>query len=157
MNISDVLDENHIIIDNTLTSKKGLFDLASQLLASNHQNIKAKDLLSALLDREKLGTTGIGFGIAIPHARIEKISHPQAVFIKLHNKIDFNSLDDQPVDLVFSFIVPAEDNETHLKIISSIVSTFKDETVRDKLRHMNDIKQLTHFLLNLENNYEPNQ
>lgn len=150
MNIYDILDENHIIIDNTLSSKKSLLDLASQLLASSISDLNASDIFQAFLGREKLGSTGIGHNVAIPHARIDNLKQPLAVFIKLEKGIDFGSIDSEPVDLIFAFIVPKKDNETHLTIISSIASLLEKESIRNKIRNIHNHKALAHFLLNAD-------
>ena len=150
MNISDILSENHILIDNNLSSKKGLLELASKVLASDSSNITPEEIFQAFLDRETLGSTGIGHKIAIPHARTDKIKHPQAVFIKLTKGVDFKSADNESVDLVLAFIVPKNDEKTHLKIIASIATLLEKESVREKIREIEDPKLLAQYLLNSE-------
>lgn len=147
MNFHEILDANRIIIDNTVGSKKSLFDLASQLIVSDCPNISAKTVFSALIDREKLGSTGIGHGIAIPHARIQNLAAPVGTFIRLENPLDFASEDKQAVDLVFSFIVPECKQKLHLEIISSFARLFEKQKFRDKLRGLHNYRDLCQFLL----------
>jgi len=91
-------------------------------------------ILDALITRERLGSTGIGHGIALPHARLANIDEPLAALITLKEGVDFDSIDGEPVDVVLGLLVPEECNDEHLKILADLARRFSDEGLRRTLR-----------------------
>ncbi|WP_352288961.1 PTS sugar transporter subunit IIA, partial [Psychrobacter sp. GW64-MNA-CIBAN-0177] len=89
-------------------SKKKVLELISNLVAAQYPTLSSQEVFESLLAREKMGSTGIGNGIAIPHGRLTTIDHPIAIFIKCEEAIAFDAIDKQPVDLLFALLVPAD-------------------------------------------------
>lgn len=101
---------------------------------------------TALIEREKLGSTGLGHGVALPHARITGIHEPVSCFIKLDTPVDFGSPDGEPVDLIFGLFVPEHSNETHLQILAAVAERFNHESVRHALRNATNTEAVWHIL-----------
>lgn len=116
------------------TSKKHLLEFLSKFAQQQHPNLDAKNLLTKLLARENLGSTGVGDGVALPHCRIEGLTTSLGVFAKLKDKIDFEAIDNQPVDLVFLLLVPEEANQEHLNSLANLAEVFSQESLRKQLR-----------------------
>ncbi len=116
------------------SSKKKLIQHVSQFLASNIKDAQADDIYERLIAREKLGSTGIGEGIAIPHSRLEECEDTIGALFILDEPIDYDSIDRKPVDIVFVLLVPAEATEQHLQTLSMLAERFSQEEYRNKLR-----------------------
>ncbi len=116
------------------STKKSILELTSNMLAAQNSSLHATDILTKLVERERLGSTGIGHGVAIPHARVGAIDAPIASLIQLDNPVDFDSADDQPVNLVFGFIVPEGLADEHLDLISTLATLFNETDFRSSLR-----------------------
>lgn len=134
MKLSEILTPDRILLDSDATSKKRVLESASQLLAGNDENLSPRAVFDCLIAREKLGSTGLGHGVAIPHGRFSGLDEATGVFIRLPAGVDFDAPDDAPVDLVFALLVPEESTEEHLKILAEIASRFDSEDCRDALR-----------------------
>lgn len=120
-NLSDYLSEPLISLQQDLNSKKRLLEEMANLLASDPAvNLSTKEVFSLLLDREKMGNTGIGEGVALPHSRCANTSKAVLAIISLSSPIDYDSIDKQPVRLAFGLIVPQDANDQHLSILSQI-------------------------------------
>ena len=124
------------------SSKKQLLDQVAQLAAASCGSLNEQEVFDALVAREKLGSTGIGEGIAIPHCRLGHCQQAVGLLLKLETPIDFDAVDGQPVDLVFVLLVPQDNPEQHLKTLSHLASLFNDETYRTELRRSIDNQQL---------------
>jgi len=107
-------------------------------------------ILDALISRERLGSTGLGHGVGLPHSRLSCISEPIAAFVTLDEGVDYESSDNQAVDLVLGLLVPEECNDEHLKILAQLAKRFSDETLRTQLRNFNEPERLYKHLLSLE-------
>ena len=141
MQISKILEPGGVKVLGHSTSKKRLFqDLAE--IASGCYGVSASVALDGLLERETLGPTGVGHGIALPHARIAGLSSVVGVFVKLEKSIDFDSVDRQPVDLVFALFAPTGSGVDHLKALAVVSRTMRDESVCNKLRANSDAATL---------------
>ncbi|EKF74175.1 phosphotransferase system, nitrogen regulatory IIA protein [Alcanivorax hongdengensis A-11-3] len=116
------------------SSKKQLLDQVAQLAAASCDSLNEQEVFDALVAREKLGSTGIGEGIAIPHCRLGHCQQPVGLLLKLTDPIDFDAVDGRPVDLVFVLLVPQENPEEHLKTLSHLASLFNDDGYRQGLR-----------------------
>lgn len=133
MEITDLINLNSIVPDLKASSKKqALQELAGY--AENIIPITHHDILDVLLERERLGTTGVGHGVAIPHGKFPNLDRPYGIFARLEHPIDFDSLDDQPVDLVFLLLVPETAGADHLKALAKVSRTLRDKTICEKLR-----------------------
>ena len=133
MDLNNFFSEESIIMDCQSKSKKNVLELISEIASSI--SITNKDIVfEKLYEREKLGTTAFGNGIAIPHARIDNLSEAKIIILKLETAIDFNSSDGEKVDLIISLLAPNNENEMHIKILSKIAEMLDDEIFREKIR-----------------------
>ena len=134
MNIAEVLSPERTCCDVPGASKKRVLEFISTFLADNTDFVDADTVYHDLWARERLGSTGIGEGIAIPHCRLPGCPEITGVLLKLQNPVDFDASDGDDVDLIFALIVPDEQNDEHLKTLSSIAELLQSEEVREKLR-----------------------
>jgi len=143
--VSRLLPLNHVLLDLDVSSKKRLFEQIG-LLFENSRQIPRARVFDALFDREKLGSTGLGYGVAIPHGRVRNIKEPVCAFARTAAPVPFESPDGQPVRLVFAMLVPDHATEAHLEILSELAQMFSDATLRDALASTQDI-QAAHRLI----------
>ena len=134
MFISDLLSPERIHCDVHITSKKRLLELISEELARNSDDLSQREIFESLCARERLGSTGLGKGVAIPHGRVKGSEHVEASFIRLKKPMAFDSLDGKPVDLLFAMAVPEQCNEDHLKLLAQVAELFSNNELLDKLR-----------------------
>ncbi|QIR13506.1 PTS IIA-like nitrogen regulatory protein PtsN [Shewanella aestuarii] len=123
-------------------SKKKVLELISDLVAAQYPTLSSQEIFESLVAREKMGSTGIGNGIAIPHGRLTTIDHPIGVFIKCEEPIAFDAIDKQPVDLLFALLVPADQCQQHLSTLSSMAERLSDKLTLKQLRKTNDSSEL---------------
>ncbi len=116
------------------TSKKRALQDASELLAAAHGDLNPRDVFDELIARERLGSTGLGEGVAIPHCRLEATNSALGALIRLDAPVDFDAPDGVGVDLMFALIVPREGRETHLQILAEVARVFSDADNRGRLR-----------------------
>ena len=128
------------------SKKKVLQQLAAH--AAGLTGVKESEILNALLEREKLGSTGVGHGVAIPHARLESIKCVYGVFARLVEPVDFDSVDDRPVDLVFLLLAPKDASVDHLKALHRVSRLLREKPLRTKLRGARDAGALYALLTN---------
>lgn len=130
--LGDILPLSHIVLDSDASSKKRLFEQVAQQL-SQQANLPQADVFDCLFARERLGTTALGQGVAIPHGRHTSVSAATGAFFRLHTPINFDAPDNKPVSLVFVLLVPEAATDEHLQILSHLASRFADKSVRDAL------------------------
>ena len=143
--VSRLLPLNHVLLDLDVSSKKRLFEQIG-LLFENSRQIPRARVFDSLFDREKLGSTGLGFGVAIPHGRIKTLKEPVCAFVRTATPIAFESPDGQPVSLVFAMLVPEHATEAHLELLSELAQMFSDASLREALAATADI-QAAHRLI----------
>ena len=148
MNILDLLSVDRVIVKAPLVSKKRALELSSQLLASSQTNLSQPEIFDSLLGRERLGSTGLGGGVALPHGRIAGLEKAVGAFILLAEGVDFDAIDRNPVDMIFALLVPREATEEHLQILAMLAETFRNTELRDNLRKAADVDQLLALLGN---------
>jgi len=141
MELADLLTPGAIRVCNAVKSKKRLFQDLAETAAAAHQ-IDESLAIDALLERESLGPTGVGHGVALPHARIEGIKSVRGVFIRLDRPLDYGSVDRAPVDLVFALFAPLDAGVEHLKELASVSRTLRDSAICAKLRANEDTDKL---------------
>ncbi|MGD8407331.1 MAG: PTS IIA-like nitrogen regulatory protein PtsN [Thiohalophilus sp.] len=146
MQLTDFLSPDRIICDSEASSKKRALELLSELLASDQQDASATDIFESLISRERLGGTGIGYGVAIPHGRLKNCDHATAAFLQLKQAIDFDAIDKQPVDLLFALVVPEESNEDHLKLLAMLAGMFNDDEFRQRARECHSGEEMQRLL-----------
>ena len=130
----------------SLLSKKRVFELAAEAMGAA-LNLSSETIYRALLAREKLGSTAIGEGIAIPHCRINECSEAAGCLVTLQEPIDYGSADGQDVDIIFVLLVPEEATEAHLKLLAALARSFSNAEVRDRVRQTQDLEALKQLLL----------
>ena len=153
--VSRLLPLNHVLLDLDVGSKKRLFEQIG-LLFENSRQIPRARVFDSLFDREKLGSTGLGYGVAIPHGRIKTLKEPVCAFVRTANPIAFDSPDGQPVNLVFAMLVPEHATEAHLELLSELAQMFSDANLREALTTTSDI-QAAHRLITEWSPYAPAQ
>ena len=131
--LSDILSTSDVSDSLTVANKKGLFQQLSGV-ASRRTGISAKAIVAALNERERLGSTGFGGGVAIPHGKIVGLERLFGYFVRLSQPIDFQSVDHMPVDLVFLLLSPPDAGADHLKALARISRSLRDPTIVSKLR-----------------------
>ena len=124
--LAEILPTDNIVVLDQASSKKRVFEQASLLLESRSKIARSK-IFNALFSREKLGSTGLGNGIAIPHGRVDGIKRAHALFFSLTKPIPFDANDGEPVDLLIFLLVPLNSNDEHLKTLSEIANMFSSE------------------------------
>lgn len=146
-----VLNPDLILLNTDITSSKKLLEEMARLLTIPLEaDCKEKDIYHQLLEREKIGNTGIGNGVAIPHSRCADAETAIVAIISLSNAIDYDSLDNQSVDLAFGLLVPKEANQEHLNLLADIARMVSDPEKKQKLLDATDPKSvmniITHWL-----------
>ncbi len=115
-------------------SKKRLFETIAKVISEDQVSLPYNAVFSSLMAREKLGSTGLGQGIAIPHCRVDNCTHAMGTLITLEEAIDFDAPDGNPVDILFVLLVPEEAQQQHLDILASIAELFSQKTFCDQIR-----------------------
>ncbi len=121
-----------------ITSKKRVLEVASEMLATSVNGTDADAIFTGLLNRERLGSTGLGLGVGIPHCRISGADKPAAALLTLTQPIDFDAIDSQPVDLVCALIVPDDGNDEHLQTLAGLAELFSNPKALNELRQSPD-------------------
>lgn len=133
MTLSDLIPTGGVAVDLAVTSRKQALHALCEL-AQRRLHVPARPLLEAVMEREKLGSTGVGDGVAIPHARLAHIDRTCGVFARLKHAVDFDAVDGHPVDLVFLLMAPEEGGAEHLKALARVARMFRREDIRRALR-----------------------
>lgn len=148
MSLHDLIDNNAIIASLRVTSKKQALQEISER-ASAIANLPAREIFDALLQRERLGSTGVGGGIAIPHGKLPRVTHMIGLFARLEKPIDYEALDGEPVDLIFLLLAPEAAGADHLKALSRVARALRDSSLTARLRATKDASGL--YLLLTQN------
>lgn len=141
MDITDLLTPGAVRVCNAVKSKKRLFQDLAEIAASCH-GVPATLAVDALQDREGLGPTGVGNGVALPHARLDGLPSVCGVFVRLERPLDYGSVDRAPVDLVFALFAPCTAGVEHLKALALVSRTLRDPAICAKLRANEDPDKL---------------
>lgn len=143
--ISPLITPDTTLLDVAFSSKKQLFEHAGNVFARQYP-LKPTDVYQSLNERERLGSTGLGYGIAIPHGRIKGLAHAAGAFYRLQAPLEFEAPDGKPVTLCFILLVPKEADEQHLQILGELAQMFGDETMRARMHAVKNATEL-HALL----------
>jgi PTS system nitrogen regulatory IIA component len=146
MLIHDLLSPERISFDVHAGSKKRLLELVSEKLAENSDELEQREVFESLVARERMGSTGLGKGVAIPHGRVKGIQHVEAAFLRLAKPLDFEAADGEAVDVLFALAVPEECGEDHLKLLAHIAELFSEPGFLEKLRATNTTGELLRLL-----------
>ncbi|MFO1372176.1 MAG: PTS sugar transporter subunit IIA [Candidatus Competibacteraceae bacterium] len=134
MDITDLITRDRIVCDYEVASKKRAIEVLSELLAKGQADLTARPIFDSLIGRERLGSTGLGHGVALPHGRFSQSQHAIGAFIKLKKGVDFDAIDQKPVDLVFGLLVPDHYTDEHLKILAYLAEMFSNRVFCQHLR-----------------------
>jgi PTS system nitrogen regulatory IIA component len=145
--IAELLPEAHILLDLEATTKKRLFEQIAQLFEERAQ-LSRPLVLDSLSARERLGSTGLGQGIAIPHGRIKGLKHTLGAFVRPNQPIAFDAPDGRPVTQVFVLLVPEQATEEHLQLLSELAQMFSDKAFRDRVTAATDASGLHELFTN---------
>ena len=140
--ISEILTQERTVCCAPGVSKKRLFEDIARVVCNDQRSMSYDDVLDRLIAREKLGSTAVGGGIAIPHSRVSCCKTPIGVLISLEEPIPFDAPDDIPVDLLFTLLVPEEAHQQHLDILAAIAQLFSVPTFCEKLRNAGSSRAL---------------
>ena len=132
--------------DLEIGSKKRLLEVFGRLLANSNPTLSPEAIFEHLLERERLGSTGLGHGIALPHARMKGVTHAVGAFVQIRKGIDFDAIDDQPIDLAFAMLVPDSASEIHLQLLSKLATMFNEPRLREALRKAATPEQIYQLL-----------
>ncbi len=149
MTISALLSPQRIFLDTEVTSKKKLLELIANIAADQTQ-LPESTIYNNLLNRERLGSTGLGQGFAVPHARLAELEQTLGCFFRLREPVNFEAPDDQPVDLVFTIIIPEEATEEHLMILSSLARLFSDAGLCAAVREAGSREEIARIIADAE-------
>nr|MBV6630487.1 PTS IIA-like nitrogen regulatory protein PtsN [Oceanococcus sp. HetDA_MAG_MS8] len=142
MTLADIISASSVHIASEVSSKKRALEELANILAQATEDLDAREIFTALVNREKLGSTGLGSGVGIPHGRISGLDQAVGAVIKLPAPIDFESVDRKGVDLLFGLIVPKEATQLHLQTLAAIAELCQDDSVVGKMREASDAESL---------------
>ena len=128
------LDKDRIQLLDTISSKKMVFELLAEVLSDDLDNVQANSVYTELIARERLGSTGLGEGVAIPHCRIDAIEEIRCAVLKLNEAVEFEAPDGQAVSIIFALLVPTEANDEHLQTLASLAEFLSKPKNREALR-----------------------
>lgn len=132
--ISKILSVDNVIADMDVSSKKRLFEQVGLMVENSHA-IARSDVFDSLFAREKLGSTGLGQGVAIPHGRIKGLKEATGIFIRLKSPIPFDAPDGKPVSLLFVLLVPEQATDIHLQVLSELAQRFSSKALREQMNN----------------------
>ncbi len=138
--INKILPSSNVFLDLEVGSKKRVFEHVSILFENSH-GIARSVIFDSLFAREKLGSTGLGQGVAIPHGRIKGLKEATGAFVRLKEPIPFDAPDGKPVSLIFVMLAPANATDLHLQILSELAQLFSDKQMRDQLLAVSDVAE----------------
>lgn len=135
MQIGDFLDRSAISLRVSAGNKRQALAGIAEIAARNF-GVDASDVLDALTERENAGSTGVGHGVAVPHARLEGLSRMRGAFVRLEQPVEFGSVDDQPVDLIFALFAPRDAGAEHLRALARVSRLLRQPNLRQQLRQV---------------------
>lgn len=133
MHIGELLDRNAIALRVSAANKRQALALVAEIAARN-LGMDAAHILDALAEREQSGSTGVGHGVAAPHARLDGLQRMRGVFVRLDQPVEFEAVDDQPVDLIFALFAPTDAGAEHLRALAKVSRMLRHAEVRQQLR-----------------------
>lgn len=141
MPISELLQPARIVCQQDSSSKKRCLEMLSTLLVNTLTDFTDGEIFNSLIERERLGSTGLGNGVALPHGRIRGLKEPIAALVVLKHGIDFDAIDGEPVDLLFALLVPEESTDEHLQILAQLAGLFSNPEFCTRLRNCSTSEQ----------------
>ncbi|OPX38163.1 MAG: PTS fructose transporter subunit IIA [Desulfobacteraceae bacterium 4484_190.2] len=142
MKLPEIIEENNIIPELKAKDKKGVLEELAEVISRHEPSIHKEALVKVLVERERLGSTGIGDGVAIPHGKMNGVSRPIISFGRSKQGLDFDSMDGQPAHLFFLLIAPEDSSSVHLQVLAKIAKILKNRDFRKKLMEPGTRKEL---------------
>lgn len=136
--LKDILMPSQVVFSENITSKKRVLEVIAETAVSNYPELGGQKIFDQLIERERLGTTGFGNGVAIPHCRLNGCKAPIAIVLKLLLPIDFKAVDGEPVDIFIGLIVPETANDEHLQLLKQIATLLSDANACKAIRSAQD-------------------
>lgn len=146
MKIADILSPECILLNRDCHSKKDALDTLAKTIADSDSSTSQTEVFDCLIARERLGSTGLGNGIAIPHGRLKESKKTIAAFIQLDESINYDAVDKLPVDLLFALIVPENSTDEHLQTLATLAEMFSKPDIISKLRQSNNTEEIYSIL-----------
>ena len=148
--LEDILTPGRSLVNVPGGSKKRVLEQIAQLVAKQKAELDQQVVFEALIAREKLGSTGFGNGIAIPHCRMKGCDSPISALLHLDAPVDFDAIDGAPVDLLFVLLVPEAATDAHLELLRQIASMLDRKDIRDRLRSAQDSQALYQVVIDAQ-------
>ncbi|MCW8930153.1 MAG: PTS sugar transporter subunit IIA [Gammaproteobacteria bacterium] len=149
MKFSNLIKIDQIQLNNSASSKKKALEAISQLITDNYPEYNTNKVFETLVGRERLGSTGIGHGVALPHGRLTECSDTVGIFMSLSDGIDYDSIDREPVKLLFALLIPDHSTEEHLQILAKLAEFFRDTNNRQKLENATSAETVYNLMINI--------
>ncbi len=134
MEISQLIAPGRVAANIDAKSKKRALEVLSEMCAKSQDDLSQADIFASMVGRERLGSTGVGHGVAIPHGRIGELAGSIGAFIRLSDPVDYGAADGQPVDMLFALLVPTQCDEQHLRLLALLAESFNDTDFCAELR-----------------------
>lgn len=152
MLIYDLITPKRVTYSLPVSSKKRLLEKISELLGEDEPGFDENAAFQSLIERERLGSTGIGEGVALPHGRLKGLEKAVGAFAILEHEMDFEAVDHKPVKMIFALLVPEQATQEHLDILAQLAKLFNDKTMRDKLLQAKNTSELYNYLTSANSN-----
>jgi PTS system nitrogen regulatory IIA component len=149
MKFGNLIKIDQIRLNIQTSSKKKALEAISEIITENYPEYKTNTIFETLIERERLGSTGIGYGVALPHGRLSNFTDTIGVFISLSKGIDFNAIDKQPIRLLFALLVPENSTSEHLEILAKLAEFFRNKNNRQILENATSPETVYNLLINL--------
>jgi PTS system nitrogen regulatory IIA component len=138
VDLGDLLDRGAISPRVNATSKRQALSIVAEI-AARTLDMKPAEILARLMERERIGSTGVGHGVAVPHATLKGLDRMHGVFVRLESPIDFSAMDEQPVDLIFALLAPTDHPAEHLRALAKVSRALRQADLRQQLRQAHGI------------------
>ena len=149
MKFSNLIKIDQIQLNLPISSKKKALEAISEIVTENYPEYNTNKVFETLIERERLGSTGIGHGVALPHGRLSDCNDTIGIFISLSSGVDYDAIDRQPVNLLFALLVPENSTQEHLEILAKLAEFFREESNRLKLENATSSETVYNLLINL--------
>jgi PTS system nitrogen regulatory IIA component len=146
MDVAHILSEESVHCETRARSKKHALELLSEALAAASEVYNAEEIFESLIQRERLGCTGLGRSVAMPHARVEGLEESIGAFLRLSEPVDFDSADGEPVDLIFGLLVPAHCDDEQIKEVRELIEKLGDSQLQQRLHDAAEPAELYNLL-----------
>ena len=149
MKFNHLIKINQIQLNNTASSKKKVLESISHIVNDNYPELSTNKVFETLINRERLGSTGIGHGVALPHGRLSECTETIGIFISLSTAVDYDAIDKEPVKLLFALLVPDHSTEEHLQILAKLAEFFRNKENRQTLNNATSPESVYNILINI--------